>query len=128
MHYFFGSFVSVSTFAQDGNNFSDDAFVGKKFKGSITGLYVQKFERPYKNWWYGALIKYDDYGSREVYIYPEGKEPNFFGVLGINCSSRSASWTFASNTFEKITENEGLIRELVPKEVVRNAIKHFCSK
>lgn len=120
--------VRVSAQDSEVSSIPDASFAGKKFKGTITGLYVERFEHPYKNWWFGTLVGYGDSRSKDVYIEPKGKEPGFRGVLSLDCYERSAYWSFASIFDEIITENKNRIKEHVPREVVRNAIQYFCAK
>lgn len=104
-----------------------DGKAGELFKGGVF-LYEEKIEGSYWNEWWGHPLKSKDdvinLGQAEITIRGEGKTVDFVGMLSINCSNGKYFWAGTQNFIDPITEIEA--EEIVPKQVITNAIRLFC--
>mgnify|MGYP001766432377 FL=1 len=108
--------------------YADTPKVGSAWEDGIY-LYREPIEN-YWNDWFGFQLmnqRTKQLGQATATIIGEGKTVEFIGNLSINCGNGKHYWQSANNNSEFMT-NEEQFNEIVPQQVVKNAVKLFCKK
>lgn len=100
--------------------------VGASIEGG-TFLYWEDVE-VYWNKWIGFPTMTESAPGTDqarITIVGEGKSADFIGNLSLNCENNKFFWRSAGS-FDEFLLNEKAANDIVPKQVIDNALKQFC--
>ena len=103
--------------------------LGEPTNGGVY-LYREPIEMYWNDWTAYPLMDRKSLPSTdqvEALIKAEGKTAGFFGVLSINCNSNKYFWDGTPSNFGDAL-NETTVKDVVPQQVITNAITLFCKK
>ena len=102
--------------------------VGESLDGG-TFIYDEPLEGVYSNGWTAYLLMSKEAleagGQARLTIIGEGKSVEFIGNVSINCENGAYSWQ-SGNNFSDILATEEDIKNVVPQQAIKNAVKLFC--
>ena len=103
--------------------------VGASIEGGIF-LYGEAVEI-YWNYWIGFPVMTKSAAETHqarVTVVGEGKTAMFIGNLSINCENGKHFWQSAGRDSSTFLSNEKQADEIVPRPVVKNAIRLLCKR